>query len=489
MDKIKVFISYSWKPEQNRQWVENFARRLSDDGTHVILDIWDLKEGQDKYHFMEQMVRDEDIRKVLLICNKEYAEKADGRKGGVGDESMIISSKIYNEVQQEKFIPIVREYNSNSKPYLPIFLQSRIYIDLSNEEMFETEYEKLIRNIFGKPSSSRPPIGTPPPYISIDEPIHLSTVNKIRPIKNALLHNLPNAQIFIDDFYESFIESLDEFVIENNNIGQAVDLDDTYIKEIERLKPLRDNYIEFLDLLFRNYTQVDIDRFHGFFEKLLVYKINYEKKLKGHIHTILDGSHIHFLLYELFLYTLGHALNKEKFDIVSYLVEMPYLVTSEGREKIEALTYLSFNGHNRLFEHRKKRLRLNDRADLEGETLKQRSTNFLVKFIDIQEADLLLYYISCIKTLNPAKELMTWYPYWLPHSLVYRMPYRPRLDRLISERFFEKFKLVFGVNKKEELAALVTALGDNNHGNFSRFEYELANINLSLKICEIGTYK
>jgi hypothetical protein len=35
-----------------------------------------LKEGQDKYHFMEQMVNDETVDKVLLVCNKEYAQKA-----------------------------------------------------------------------------------------------------------------------------------------------------------------------------------------------------------------------------------------------------------------------------------------------------------------------------------------------------------------------------------------------------------------------------
>ena len=62
---------------------------------------------------MEQMVTDEKIRKVLLICNKEYAIKSDKKREGVGTEALIISSDIYSQAQQEKFIPIIRELDEN----------------------------------------------------------------------------------------------------------------------------------------------------------------------------------------------------------------------------------------------------------------------------------------------------------------------------------------------------------------------------------------
>lgn len=87
MKNPRVFISYSWHPEENKIRVEQLARRLMSDGVDVTLDVWSLKDGQDKYVFMEKMVTDSDINKVLIICNKDYAEKADSRKGGVGTES------------------------------------------------------------------------------------------------------------------------------------------------------------------------------------------------------------------------------------------------------------------------------------------------------------------------------------------------------------------------------------------------------------------
>lgn len=136
----KIFISYSWHPFQNKNKVIKFAERLTSDGVHVIIDDWDLKEGQDKYIFMEQMVNNPDVKRVLLICNKEYADKANKKKGGVGIENLIISDEIYSKADQTKFIPIIFEYDSGGRPCVPTFIKTRIFVDLSNEEKFEDNY-------------------------------------------------------------------------------------------------------------------------------------------------------------------------------------------------------------------------------------------------------------------------------------------------------------------------------------------------------------
>lgn len=48
-DKIpKIFISYSWVVSER---VLELAERLVANGVDVVLDKWDLKEGQDKYAF------------------------------------------------------------------------------------------------------------------------------------------------------------------------------------------------------------------------------------------------------------------------------------------------------------------------------------------------------------------------------------------------------------------------------------------------------
>ena len=158
----KVFISYSWTKSD---LVLQVANRLMSHGVEVVLDKWDLKEGQDKYVFMEQCVNNSDITKVLIFCDKTYTEKANNRTGGVGDETVIISSEVYGKVTQEKFIPIITERDEDGKEYVPAYIKTRIYIDFSNPDIFEEEYEKLVRNIYNKPLYRKPKLGKQPEWL------------------------------------------------------------------------------------------------------------------------------------------------------------------------------------------------------------------------------------------------------------------------------------------------------------------------------------
>ena len=64
---------------------------------------------RDSYSFMEKMVSETEMQKVLIISDKKYADKANGRDGGVGTETQIISAEVYKNRQQEKFVAAVVE--------------------------------------------------------------------------------------------------------------------------------------------------------------------------------------------------------------------------------------------------------------------------------------------------------------------------------------------------------------------------------------------
>jgi hypothetical protein len=106
MEQKKIFISYSWTSPAHEDWVIELANRLVQDGVDVVLDKWELKEGHDKFHFMESMVKSPQIHKVLIILDKKYSDRADNRTGGVGTETLIITPELYADIKQEKFIPI-----------------------------------------------------------------------------------------------------------------------------------------------------------------------------------------------------------------------------------------------------------------------------------------------------------------------------------------------------------------------------------------------
>lgn len=138
----KVFISYSWNPPSNQQNVFELINRLEKDKINVVYDKKDLYPGQDMNFFMEKLISDE-IDAVIIVCNKDYAEKANSRKGGVGYESELILTEVKNKPLQRKYIPIVIEHDENGELPLPNFLKSRLCIDLSKD----TGYAELLKAI------------------------------------------------------------------------------------------------------------------------------------------------------------------------------------------------------------------------------------------------------------------------------------------------------------------------------------------------------
>ncbi|HAZ3801331.1 TPA: TIR domain-containing protein, partial [Escherichia coli] len=51
MIQPKVFISYSWSSKTHQQHIKDIAERLAADGVETVIDIYDLKEGDDKNYY------------------------------------------------------------------------------------------------------------------------------------------------------------------------------------------------------------------------------------------------------------------------------------------------------------------------------------------------------------------------------------------------------------------------------------------------------
>lgn len=158
----RAFLSYSWDSPEHTQWVTKLAERLhGESGVQIVFDQWHLNPGDDRLHFMERSVRDSDF--VIVICTPEYAERANKREGGVGYESMVITAEMAEHILTNKFIPVLR--NGTWVSSLPIYLRSRMGVDLSGEPYGADEYEKLVR-VLHKELLRPPPLGTKPEYLT-----------------------------------------------------------------------------------------------------------------------------------------------------------------------------------------------------------------------------------------------------------------------------------------------------------------------------------
>ena len=161
----KVFISYSWTSDKHKKTVIEWADRLLKDGVDVVIDVYELKLGHDKYQYMERAIVDQTITHILLISDKSYSIKANNREAGVGVESTIISNEIYRNSKESKFIPIVCEFNEYNEPWLPVFVNSKIWLNFSSKELVESNWSELLRILFDKPKNIKPKLGKKPAFI------------------------------------------------------------------------------------------------------------------------------------------------------------------------------------------------------------------------------------------------------------------------------------------------------------------------------------
>lgn len=161
----KVFVSYSHDTPDHKKWVAELASNLVINGVDVILDQWEVSLGDDVLKFMERSVSDAD--RVLMICTEDYVKKADEGKGGVGYEATIVTGELVRDLGTSKFIPVVRQAKGHT--LLPRSVSTRIYIDLSENQKGEEQFELLLRALHKIPVSRKPPLGKNPYVPSANE--------------------------------------------------------------------------------------------------------------------------------------------------------------------------------------------------------------------------------------------------------------------------------------------------------------------------------
>ncbi|GGC83387.1 hypothetical protein GCM10011512_07690 [Tersicoccus solisilvae] len=167
-DPPVAFVSYSWATEEHIAWVTSLARRLRANGVDVHLDRWDVSLGNDIYLFMERYA--DTSARVLVILSDDYGPKANNRANspsGVGTETTIVSSTVYNDLGGNRVIPVIPDSGTvAAEPVLPTYLAGRIWLDFRDDH--ETAYEHLLRDLHGVPIEAAPQLG-PNPFVGATE--------------------------------------------------------------------------------------------------------------------------------------------------------------------------------------------------------------------------------------------------------------------------------------------------------------------------------
>ncbi len=436
----KIFISYSWSSNEHKDWVKNLAERLVSDGVDVSIDIWSLKHGNDMNTFMESMVTSTEIEKVLIILDKIYSEKANNRKGGVGIEAQIISPEIYKNVSQEKFIPLIKEKDEHGVPYVPAFLNGRFSIDFSESNSYEQSYEELLRNLYKRPTNSKPKIGKPPSYLFEESKLHFETKRTSREFENIIKNHPELANSIAISTLDEFFENLKEFKISITNMDSIL-IGKMIIDGIVNYTPLRNEIITF----FNNYISldfnIDIDNIIGFFEKLS--ELNFPQQNQGSWYDV-EFDIYRFITMELFIYLIALCLKHRKYKLIGDIFHSTYFVYDKHRRpNVNPEDFTIFYQYIESLDGAYEKIYSHNSPCPMAELMINRIHELVSVDLFVQ-ADYLCFYIAELNKKD-----------WFPITYTFGNNRMEIFERINSEKYFDKIKYIFNVQSREELIKIL----------------------------------
>lgn len=443
----KAFVSYSWTSSEHESWVIKLSTELREVGVDVTLDKWDLREGHDAIAFMEQMVTDAEI-KVILVCDRKYAEKTDGRTGGVGTEAQIITPAIYAKGDQNKFVAVTTEISSDGKPFLPTYYKSRIYIDLSSNEVYAQNFEQLVRWIYDKPVYEKPALGKAPSFLAENDRPKLANAALHRRALEAIKNARPYAKGTIDEYLESCVSGLEAFRIS----GGEDDFDEKVVKSIDDFLPYRAQMVElFIALAQYRDAPETYQQLHRFFEQLL--PLFYAPEGMTSYRTW-DFDNFKFIAHELFLHLIAILLRYECFALAAHMMRQPYYLPKNWRDGNSAVvSFTTFVTRLDSLEHRKSRIKA-DRYSLHADLLEMRSHASGVDMQHLMQADFLLFIRASLEALRGTNDR------WCPKTLVYCPEYSRPFEifaRARSTKYFANIAALLDIEGKDDLGAVLEA--------------------------------
>ena len=417
IENPKVFISYAWGTKEYQDKVLAFATDLVGDGIDVVLDKWSLKEGNDTYAFMEQSVNDQTVTNVLLLLDPEYEKRANDRNGGVGTETQIISAEIYNKTNQDKFLPIIFERNMLGEVPKPTYLRSLLHFDLSNIENYDSEYQRLVKTLYGVEIYKKPELGKKPDWLEVPNAVGVKTKIEYDALKTNTSEKIKR------DKFLSFLNGMKERII--NYKKDVVFSDFTLEKYLELYSETFSIRNEYLNLI-KNSLYVEES------EKLV--SANLESiceelySRNGYIADICKT-----LLHEIFIYVIAIYYKNRNYTALSYILTKTFFVND---------VYGNFAQSFQVFYHHDPNL---DNAVNKRDDKKYHSgtaqywidtlNNEICSKHDFVFADILLYNTSVYSN----NYLNDWY--WFPLSYVYA-GYHNKYFRIFSGKLCSREHLL-----------------------------------------------
>lgn len=271
-------------------------------------------------------------------------------------------------------------------------------------------------------------------------------------VKNAILGGNTNLEIIFSNYIKSFIVRLADYNINLQEIGSVELLYNRVLDGIEKLEELRKEFIEVIDFFTASKHPLLKSYLPAFFDNLLNF---YEEQgislYTGESVDALKNDHYRFFNQSLFIELTALLLENHCFEALAAILHTRYKVYNSSYRLTREVNYFLFQKYNYTLNeylNTSSPKRLSVTADYIRKYSKKTCFEKLIR------ADILLYYISL---WNKTDDLLT--PYWYPELSVYNRE-AEILPFMVSKSYFEKAKVLFGVNDISEYKSLLDVTED-----------------------------
>lgn len=453
IENPKVFISYAWGSDEYQNKVLAFVTQLRSDGIDTVFDKWDLIEGNNTYAFMEKCVTDPSVTNVLMLLDPIYAKKADDHSGGVGTETQIISPQIYQEVTQDKFIPIVMERDGDGNVCKPTYLEGIFHFDLSLAADYDNTYQRLVKTLYGEEVYAKPELGKKPSWV--DKPIVIPprsvvAYDSLKSIQIAKVKSTSFAE-YLDDISRRMIG----FAQQHKNLNN-----EDYLEIYESTESIK---IDFLLLLGNSYY---VDDSYKTVANCLEQTVN----ALSNDNTI--GSEIvNIFIHELFIYTIAFFMKNKDYFAVGYILGKTYF---NQRQYYNPSNADGFNMFYSGSEHRNLDNAVCERNNQKyySGTAQYWTQNVRTEFCTKEQfvlADLICFNYSVY-----GKDYISDWP-WFPVTYIYDNEYNSSLavfsKKMISQEYLQEVLPLFGYDEINDFITKFKSIEETSKNEYRDYRY------------------
>lgn len=275
-------------------------------------------------------------------------------------------------------------------------------------------------------------------------------------VSDAVLRNNDYLEIVVSNYLMTFIERLEEYDI---NLQDITNVDQLYQKVqegIEKLEPMRKEFLSVVEIFvpskhpfLKRYLPVFLEKLLNFYEE---HGINL---YTGTSTDLLRNDHYRFFNQFLLISLTAMLVEYRCFDALQAILRSKYVVYYNDYRMARDVNFMRFREYN---------YTLNEFLNTNQPKRLSVTADYMYKYASVGfekliKADILLYYMSL---WNSSKEMLD--PFWYPELSVYNRN-KSVLPNLVSKKYFDDTKVLFGVDTVKQFKDLLDNTDDSLQHN------------------------